>query len=105
PSTNNNFFWDSRVSNIKELSLEPVRNHIEMGMEKMDDLVLKLSNTSYYPELFNNAFFSEEITEDKIALALSQFMCSLISIDSRMDKGMENGFADYSELEKLGREL
>ncbi len=105
PSVNNHFFWDSRVSRIEDLALEPVRNHIEMGMEKMDDLVLKLNNTSYYKGLFQNAFSSEEITPEKIASALSQFMCSLISIDSRMDQGMKNGLANFSELEKLGHNL
>ncbi|MBK7426965.1 MAG: cytochrome-c peroxidase [Saprospiraceae bacterium] len=105
PSANNHFFWDSRVSRIEELALEPVRNHIEMGMEKMDDLVLKLNNTSYYSELFHNAFSSEEISPEKIASALSQFMCSLISVDSRMDQGLNNGFANFSELERLGQEL
>jgi cytochrome c peroxidase len=105
PSVNSHFFWDSRVSRIEELSLEPVRNHIEMGMEKMDDLILKLKNTPYYPELFQKAFLSEKITEAKIAQALSQFMCSLISVESKMDKGMRSGFANFSELEKLGQTL
>lgn len=105
PSVNNHFFWDSRVSQLEELALEPVRNHIEMGMEKMDDLVRKLNNTTYYPELFERAFLAEEITADKIASALSQFMCSLISVDSRMDQAMENGFSDFSELEKLGHNI
>lgn len=105
PFSNNHFFWDSRVSQIKELSLEPVRNHIEMGMEKMDDLIVKLSSTSFYPELFQKAFSNEVITEDKIASALSQFMCSLISVDSRMDRGARNNLANFSELEKLGHNL
>lgn len=105
PSINNHFFWDSRVSHIEELSLEPVRNHIEMGMEKMSDLVIKLQNTSYYPELFNRAFHSEKISEGKIASALSQFMCSLVSVESRMDKASHNGMSSLSELEQLGHNL
>lgn len=105
PSVNNHFFWDSRVSDIKELSLEPVRNHIEMGMENMDDLVLKLSNTSYYPELFKKAFHSEGISKGKIASALSQFMCSLVSVESRMDKAMASGMSNFTELEMLGHSL
>jgi len=35
PVLQNNLFWDSRSKTIHDLSLQPVQNHIEMGMEDL----------------------------------------------------------------------
>jgi cytochrome c peroxidase len=41
PISQNNLFWDSRSKTLHDLSLQPVQNHIEMGMENLDRLVAK----------------------------------------------------------------
>lgn len=33
---NNGMFWDSREDNVNAMTLNPVQNHIEMGMEDLD---------------------------------------------------------------------
>lgn len=105
PILNNNLFWDSRVSSIRGLVLEPVQNHIEMGMESVDKLTVKLSETSFYPELFEKAFGSEEVTPDRIADALTQFLMSMLSYSSKWDEGVEQNFANFSTLESMGQNL
>lgn len=105
PATNNNLFWDSRSSSALDLALKPVKNHIEMGMEDMDHLTIKLKAIEYYPALFEKAYGDQNITEERIGNALAQFLCSIRSSNSKFDQGAKNAFAEYTPLEKLGKEL
>ena len=102
---NHNLFWDSRVHSVTQLALEPVRNHIEMGMESMEVLEKKLGNTTFYPELFAKAFGNSQVSSEKIANAMAQFVCSIISSNSKFDKGVANDFSNFTELEKMGKAL
>lgn len=101
----NNLFWDSRSKTIVDLSLRPVQNHVEMGMEDLDHLVKKLSETPYYTPLFKSAYGNTQITSSKIADALSQFIGSITSSRSRFDVGFNNGFNNFSELERMGKSI
>jgi len=105
PVLQNNLFWDSRSKTLHELSLQPVQNHIEMGMENLDMLVSKLKEESYYPELFRKAYGDAEITPERISKSISQFVASITSNRSKFDAGLANNFANFSELEKMGMHL
>lgn len=105
PILQNNLFWDSRSKTIHDLSLQPVQNHIEMGMEDLNRLVSKLENTEYYKPLFKKAFGTNEINPTNISKALSQFVASITTSRSRFDAGSINNFNNFSELEKMGMEL
>ncbi len=105
PVNNNNMFWDSRASSPLELSLMPVFNHIEMGMENDQMLVTKLSKTSYYPDLFEDAFGDRTITREKISKAVTQFLNCLFSKESKFDQGLQNNFANFTPLELYGKQL
>lgn len=80
------FFWDSRVEDLEDMVLKPISNHIEMGLEEMDELEIKLASTDYYPALFEAAYGSREITKEKIADGLSQFLLAMVSVDAKFDK-------------------
>jgi len=80
------FFWDGRATSLEEMGLMPGQNHLEMGMEKLDVMEKKLSAVSYYPALFKKAFGTEEITHQEISFALAQFVRSIVSVRSKMDK-------------------
>ncbi len=101
-ATNNNFFWDSRQDLMQDLVKEPVTNHIEMGMEDMTSLVEKLKIISYYPELFEKAYGSSYIDEDRFAHAVSEFLASISSTNSTFDRAIENDFESFNSLQKLG---
>jgi cytochrome c peroxidase len=102
---NQGMFWDSREFSVKSMTLNPIQNHIEMGMENLDFLEKKLQRYSYYGPLFQKAFGSTEITKEKISNALAQFVCSLISTNSKYDQGTLNKFANFNGLELLGKDL
>ena len=78
-ATKSVFFWDGRVNSLETQTLMPVKNHIEMGLEQTGVLPKKLASISYYPSLFMNAFGSSEITNEKVSMALAQFVRSIAS--------------------------
>ena len=105
PGFNHNLFWDSRSSSVLDLVTKPIQNHIEMGIEDMPALTRKLAAVDFYPPLFTKAFGDPTITEERIALALAEFVCSISSANSAFDREQTNNFAGYTSLEKMGRDL
>lgn len=99
-----NFFWDHRATYVEEQVLMPIQNNVEMGMN-LADLVTKLKTVEYYPDLFQKAFGSRDITVDKISNALGQFIQSLTTYRSKYDIGKQNGFVDFTTLENNGMTL
>ncbi|MCG8372764.1 MAG: hypothetical protein MI700_04495 [Balneolales bacterium] len=94
---NQAFFWDERASTLEKQVLMPIEDHIEMGMD-LDSLERKLQKLDYYGVLFRYAFGSEQVTSNKISLALSQFTRSIVSYNSRFDEGfIAAGFPDDEE--------
>ena len=94
---NGSFFWDERAATLEEQVLLPIQDHIEMGLT-LNELETKLSQLDYYEVLFQNAYGSSQVTSNRIALALSQFIRSIVSIDSRFDIGFEAaGFPEDEE--------
>lgn len=91
------FFWDARANTLEEQTLMPIQDHIEMGME-LSELENKLQELDYYGILFNKAFGDDQVTSDRVALALSQFIRSIVSYDSKFDRGF--ALAGYPEDEE-----
>jgi cytochrome c peroxidase len=92
------FGWDGRGASLEAQVLRPITDSIEMGIDP-GALERKLSATSFYPGLFVGAFGSPEITQDRIAGALAQFVRSLVSAQSRFDAVFATGSApNYSLL-------
>jgi cytochrome c peroxidase len=83
---NGRFFWDQRAATLEEQTLMPIQDHVEMGMT-LPALEQKLQNLSYYPVLFNRAFGNSTVTSNRISLALSQFVRSIVSYESKYDEG------------------
>lgn len=95
-------FWDLRAPTLEAQVLMPIQDHVEMGITSLTGLVAKLSQVSYYPALFKNAFGSPDITSDKIARAIAQFMRSITSFDSRYDQGLSSNFSTFTPQENRG---
>ncbi|MEM8909254.1 MAG: cytochrome c peroxidase, partial [Bacteroidota bacterium] len=82
--------------------LMPIKDHIEMGIENLTDLEQKLGRIAYYPALFSNAFGSDEITSDRIASAMAQFIRSIVSYNTKYDRGQADAFSNFTDLERRG---
>lgn len=102
---NNNLFWDSRVQGVRNLIMQPIQNHIEMGMESPAVLQEKLASIDYYPALFEKAFGDSYISTERIADAMTQFMCSMVSCNSEFDEAQKTDFSTFSPLQLLGKDL
>jgi len=121
----NSFFWDGRAPTLRDQVLMPIENPVEMH-EALTNVVRKLEKdtgkkgdkvpdaTSHprsisppppnYPTLFARAFGSEEITADRIARALEQFLLTQVSHNSKFDRSLD-GSAELTDEEKRGFEL
>lgn len=98
------FFWDQRADGLEELALLPIQHPVEMDMT-LEALEIKLQKIPYYTKLFDQAFGDPTVTSDRIALALSQFMRSIYSTNSKYDVGVETNFANFSPQELEGKDL
>ncbi len=83
-SIHNLFFSDMRVSSLETLALMPIQEQTELG-NSLPRVIERLSATDFYPPLFTAAFGSPEITSERIAKALAQFLRSLISYNAKVD--------------------
>ena len=103
---NSFFFWEGSSSKLDRVVLNPISNHLEMGMRSIDDLIEKLESETKYVELFDEVFNpTEGISERTISTAISEFILSLVSYNSKFDEGRKNNFVNFSFSEKNGMEL
>ncbi|MEZ5195173.1 MAG: cytochrome c peroxidase [Bacteroidales bacterium] len=77
--------WNGSVPSIEEDVLGVITdpNEFNSSFDKVENAI---RNIPGYPELFNKAFGSHDITVDRIAKAIAQFVRTLISADSKFDK-------------------
>ena len=85
---NGRFFWDQRAASLEQQVLIPIQDLVEMGIT-LDTLVKRVQDQSYYPTLFTKAFGSGTINSDLISKALSQFVRSIVSYQSKYDQGRQ----------------
>jgi len=99
----NGFFWDGRAATLREQALLPIQDELEMD-ETLSNVLQKLSDNPVYPDQFEKAFGDDAITNDRIGLAIEQFMITLISNNSRYDQSVR-GEITLTESEQRGQEL
>lgn len=99
----NEFFWDGRATLLRDQSLLPIQDPLEMN-ETLENVITKLSNEKIYRDQFTRAFGSEEITAEKMSLAMEQFMLSIVSYDSKYDRYLA-GAVELTESEARGLAL
>ena len=111
------YFWDERATSLEEQTTMPIKDHIEMAFSgsngdlDFNALLLRLNEISYYKELFTFVYGTDEITEQKMQLALAQFVRSIQSFDSKYDIGRATvnfdifDFSNYTDQENHGKQL
>lgn len=99
----NEFFWDGRAHLLRDQALIPIQDPLEMD-ETLENVIAKLSEDKMYRDQFTRAFGSDEITPNKMSLALEQFMLTIISNNSKYDQYLANE-ATLTESEERGRLL
>jgi cytochrome c peroxidase len=96
----NGFFWDGRSPTLRDQALRPIQDPLEMH-ETLDNAIAKLRDKPAYADAFVRAFGDDDISAERIGLALEQFMITLISNDSRFDQ-YRRGELELTESELRG---
>jgi cytochrome c peroxidase len=104
------FFWDERAHSLEEQVLRPIQSKTEMGQD-LTKLIDILAKDDQYPELYRKAFGDREVTPQRTARALAQFLRSLVSYQSKYDEGLAKArsvredFENYTAQENRGKSL
>jgi len=94
------FHHDGGITNLEVQPLAPLTAPNEMA-ETIDNVVDKLSKDGQYPKMFQQAFGDATINSQRMLKALTQYMVSLVSANSKYDK-VKRGEATFSVYEQMG---
>lgn len=98
------FAWDGSVSELDSFAVMPITNAAEMD-ESFDNILEKLRTSTLYPGMFEKAFGTSEINPERLLKALSQFMVTLVSANSKYDRYVRNEGEKLTETELNGLTL
>lgn len=97
------FMWDGGVNHLDVQFIAPITSEVEMN-ETLENVVNKLSQNQEYQELFQKTFGSKKITGQLTLKAISQFVVSLTTSNSKYDRVIRNE-EKFTEIEQKGYEL
>ncbi|MCF8254268.1 MAG: cytochrome-c peroxidase [Bacteroidia bacterium] len=95
-----NFMWDGAINHLDMQALAPISHPDEMG-ENIQQVVEKLNASTLYKQLFFAAYQDSLATGENTLKAISQFMLTLVSSNSKYDSVMR-GTSKFTEQEKSG---
>ena len=107
------FFWDERAATLEAQVLQPVANPVEMNLPLVE-LTPRLTAAAFYAPLYRAAFGTTEISLDRTARALAQFIRAMQASRSRYDRaftgaptpgGGPNFAAVFTAQEQRGQQL
>jgi cytochrome c peroxidase len=101
-------FWDGRQHNVQKMVLEPIANHVEMGIRDFNKLADKLERIPYYNDLFMKTFGTTEVNSERMAQALSSFILAINSNGTTFDAAFNSsggGLNNLTALQQQGQQL
>lgn len=107
------YFWDMKIGSpfgpfdtlLASAIKLPLEDPNEIGVTDVNAMIQKMSLTNYYPTLFYDAFGSSTITEPLIIEALTQFICSMVTFDSKFDQSKVPGSPISLSIEEFEGQL
>lgn len=100
----NSFGWDGSISDLDSFAVMPITNPVEMD-ESFENVLEKLRTSTLYPGMFEKAFGTSEINSERLLKALSQFMVTMVSANSKYDRYVRNEGVKLTETELEGLTL
>lgn len=97
------FMWDGGINHLDLQPLAPITAENEMA-ETISDVIDKLKADKEYRKLFKAAFGDETINTQRLGRAISQFVLTMVSSNSKYDKVMR-GEASFILPEQLGYDI
>lgn len=97
------FRWDGDAADLREQILRPIADPVEMGGD-LETLPKKLADEGGYAPAFEDAFGDPEITTERVAVSIEQYLLTQTSFDSKFDRAAK-GEVELSKQEQKGFEL
>jgi cytochrome c peroxidase len=97
------FMWDGGINHLDLQPLAPITAENEMA-ETLENVISKLKADPDYKKMFKAAFGDELINTQRMGKALSQFVLTFVSGNSKYDK-VKRGEAEFILPERLGYEI
>lgn len=97
------FMWDGGINHLDLQPLAPITAENEMG-ETIVGVLAKLKASKEYRQLFKAAFGDEMINTQRLTKAISQFVLTFVSSNSKYDR-VKLGLDTFILPEKLGYEI
>ncbi len=97
------FHHDGGINHLDVQPIAPITAPNEMA-ETLDNIIAKLQADAEYAKMFNQAFGSTQVSTAGITKALSQFMLTMVSANSKYDQ-VKRGEATFTVPESLGYQI
>lgn len=97
------FEWDGKLNNLLDQPLTCMTAPEKMG-EEVNSVIEKLKSDPKYKRMFGEAFGDENITGERMARSLTQFVVMLVSSNSKYDK-MKKGQVVFNPSEENGYQI
>lgn len=98
-------FLDGRADDLYDQCLMPTQNNIEMGMNSINELVIKIDGIRGYRPLFAAAFGSDQVTAPRMRKALVAFMATIHSTNCLADQLAAGNYVEAPEDVLAGWEI
>ncbi|MCR8668471.1 cytochrome-c peroxidase [Aestuariibaculum sp. M13] len=97
-------FWDGRSGSLEDQVNFPIKDSLEMNFH-INLAVDTISKIEGYKALFEKAFGTSQISEQRIRKAIATFERSIVSESTKFDKFISGNSEVYSDEEVLGLHL
>jgi cytochrome c peroxidase len=98
-------FWDGRAASMKDLSMRPIKNPIEMNMPNLKELASKLSHIDYYQPLIKKAFNGKtEMDSSMLKDALTEFLVNFNFSNNKFSQS-QKGQVQLTQDEQIGKDI
>lgn len=97
------FMWDGAIHHLDFQALAPLTHPDEMGND-FKELISRMNSTSSYKKQFVEAYGDSLITGERTLKALSQFLLTLVSSQSKYDS-VQSKLATFTQQEENGFRL
>ncbi len=97
------FMHDGGIFDLDLQAIAPITNPVEMD-ETVENVLIKIRNTTAYSPLFKRAFNDDTITTAHFLKALSQFMLMCVSDNAKYDS-VKRGESSFTIQEQKGYDI
>jgi len=97
-------FHDGRVESLEDQALFPMMSSFEMN-QNLDFLEEEIRSVPEYLVLFKKVFGSDDITREKMAMAIAAFERTLVSLNAPLDKYLNGNLEALSPEAKTGYDI